>query len=103
MKTRQTWFPARARHATLLVAVGILAGCAAASSSPEWDRRFGDAARQVRAAQVIDPQASQRNKDIQGIDGKAAAGAMKGYAESYGYAVKEAKQPALSISTTGSK
>jgi hypothetical protein len=103
MKTRQSWFSARAAHAVLLLAVGVLAGCAAASASPEWDSRFGDAARQVRAAQVIDPQASQRNKDVQGIDGKAAAGAMKGYAESYGYAVKEAKQPAVSVSTTVGK
>jgi hypothetical protein len=103
MKTNRAWLSARAGHAVLLTAVGILAGCAAASGSPDWDSRFGDAARQVRAAQVIDPQAAQRNKDIQGIDGKAAAGAMKEYAEKYGYAVKEAKQPALSISTSGAK
>jgi hypothetical protein len=95
--------PHTLRVTTLLAAAALLGGCAAASSSPDWDSRFGDVARQVRAAQVIDPQAPARNTDIQGIDGKAAAGAMKGYAKSYGYAVEEAKQPALAISTTGGK
>lgn len=64
---------------------------------------FGDAARQLRAAQVIDPAASSRNPGPALTDGKAAAGAQKAYADSFGYAVKENAQPALTISTTGGK
>jgi len=76
-----------------------LAGCT--STAPAWERSFGDAARQARALQVIDPGAPSRNTVLAPTDGKAAAGAMTKYAESHGYAVKEGKQPVLSISTTG--
>jgi hypothetical protein len=85
----------------LAAALPWLSGCAA--TAPYWEDHFGDAARQARAAQVIDPNAPSRRTVAQGIDGKAAAGVMKTYAESYGYGVKEAKQPALSISTTGGR
>jgi type IV pilus biogenesis protein CpaD/CtpE len=85
----------------ILIAVAALAGCA--QTSPQWESSFGDASRQLRAAQVIDPAAPNRNRQVAGTDGKAAAGAMKAYAESYGYAVKEAKQPAVSVTTTGSR
>ena len=81
------------------ILVTTLAGCATAQ---EWERNFGDAARQVRAAQTIDPNAPSRNTALAPTDGKAAAGAMTKYAESHGYAVKEAKQPVLTISTSGS-
>jgi hypothetical protein len=85
----------------ILVSAVLLAGCA--QTSPQWESTFGDASRQLRATQVIDPAAPSRQAQLAGVDGKAAAGAMKSYAESYGYAVKEAKQPSVSISTTGSR
>jgi len=80
--------------------IAVLTG-ACANTSPEWEGSFGDAARQLRAAQIIDPEAPSRDRGPAVTDGKAAAGAQKAYADSYGYAVKEASQPALSISTTG--
>jgi len=73
-----------------------LAGCSA-TGSPQWDSTFGDAARQAAASQVIDPGAPERKRALAGIDGKAAAGVTKAYAESYGYAVKEPKQSTLTI------
>lgn len=73
------------------------------STAPVWESNFGDAARQVRAAQVIDPDAPSRNTGIGQTDGKAAAGAMTKYAESHGYAVKEGKQPLLAVPTNGSR
>jgi hypothetical protein len=79
----------------------MLAGCT--STAPAWEANFGDAARQVRAAQVIDPDAPSRNTTLAPTDGKAAAGAMTKYAESHGYAVKEGKQPVLAISTSGGR
>jgi hypothetical protein len=78
-----------------------LSGCAA--TAPDWEGSFGDAARQLRAAQVIDPAAPSRNTGPALTDGKATAGAQKAYADSYGYAVKETAQPPLTISTTGGK
>lgn len=86
----------------MLTTLAALTGCAyMTGAAPEWESRFGDAARQMTAAQVIDPQAPARNKDIQGVDGKAAAGVVKAYGETYGYGVKEPKQPALTLTTTG--
>ena len=77
-----------------------LAGC---STAPTWERNFGDAARQARASQVIDPAAPSRSTGLGPTDGKAAAGAMTKYAESHGYAVKEAKPAVLAIPTSGSR
>jgi hypothetical protein len=82
---------------TLAALVPCLAACV--STSPEWERNFGDAARQARAKQVIDPEAPSRNTGMPSTDGKAVAGAQKAYAESYGYAVKETNQPSLTLST----
>jgi len=83
----------------LVTLTTTLVGCATA---PDWERNFGDAARQARASQVINPDAPSRNAALGPTDGKAAAGAMTKYAESYGYAVKEGKQPVLAIPTSGS-
>ena len=87
--------------AALSTALALSACAAFPGAAPNWEGQLGDASRQMRAAQVIDPQAPTRNKDIQGVDGKAAAGAVKAYAETYGYGVKEPKQPALTLTTTG--
>lgn len=87
--------------ATAAVVLAALLGCA--QTSPDWDQRFGDAARQARAAQTSDPNAPTRNTTITGVDGKAAAGAMKAYADSYGYAVKESRPPVQVLPTTGSR
>jgi hypothetical protein len=84
----------------LLTAATAVCMCGCANTAPAWESTFSDASRNLRAAQVIDPAAPSRTALARGVDGKAAAGAMKAYAESYGYAVKEMKQPAVSISTT---
>ena len=83
----------KSRLFLLMALAAGLAGCAA--TSPYWDEHFSDAARMTRAAQIIDPAAPGRRAPAPGVDGKAAAGAMKAYAESYGYAVKEARPPAV--------
>lgn len=90
-------------QSTVLAALAAcLAGCA--NTAPEWESRFGDAARQARALQVIDPAAPSRGGGPEVADGKAVAGAQKAYAKSYGYQVEEPKQPALPvIPTTGSR
>ncbi|APR04580.1 pilus assembly protein [Thauera chlorobenzoica] len=58
-----------------------LSGCM--STSPAWDARFGEAARVANAQQVINPMASQSADMVSGVDGKAAQGAMTGYAKSF--------------------
>lgn len=89
----------------LLACVALAAASVAAcvNTAPQWDSTFGDASRQARALQVINPDAPSQNTASPPTDGKAAAGAQTRYSESYGYAVKEGKQPALSITNTGGR
>ena len=68
----------RAAAAGLLVA---LAGCA--STTPVYDARFGEAVRQLRQAQVINPQAGDNPDAALGLDGNAAREAMQRYRNSF--------------------
>lgn len=77
-------------------------GCVA-PSAPNQDARLGDAARTLRAQQIIDPSAPTRNSALAPVDGKAAAGAQKNYAESHGYTVKEGKPATIQIPTQAAK
>jgi len=79
---------------TILVAASTLCACATA---PNWESRFGDAARLDFAQQVIDPNAAIRPAPPLRTDGKAASGAMKGYADSFGYSVKEVRQTEITL------
>ena len=79
----------------LILGTVVLGACA--QTSPGWDSRFGDATRQAVSLQVIDPDAPSRSRGPMRTDGKAVSGVMTGYAQSFGYAVKEAKQPEISI------
>ena len=85
---------------TLLVAAGTLSACATA---PNWESRFGDANRQTLAQQVLDPNAPSRPAAPPRTDGKATSGAMKGYADSFGYSVKEARQTEITLAAPAAK
>lgn len=63
-----------------LAAAILLAGC---SSSPAYDARFGDAVRQARLAQTINPQAGNNPDPVAGLDGQAALAAQKRYHDSF--------------------
>ena len=82
----------------VLSSVG-LGGCVA--TAPQWEAGFGDTARQLRSAQVLDRDATTRNTAPPVIDSKATAGAQTNYSTSYGYAVKEAKPPAITLVPQG--
>jgi hypothetical protein len=70
------------RRAVLLApVVGALGGCM--TSSPIWDAHFGEAVRATTQAQILDPQAGERNPSTQGINGSAAVSAMQRYDKSF--------------------
>ena len=77
---------------TFLLALPLVTGCG--STTPAWDQKLGDSVREARAQQQVDPAAATRQQQ-QGVDGKAAVGALKTYAESYGYAVREPRPATL--------
>lgn len=63
----------------LLLAPTVLAGCAI-SPTPNYDARFGDAVRQARQAQVLNPQPAAV---VQGMDGVAAKHATDRYQSTF--------------------
>ena len=68
-------------------------GCV--STTPDWDRRFGDATRSNLAAQVIAPGAAANRDPAFGLDGPSARAAIENYQRSY--AKPAAGQPAALI------
>ncbi len=69
-------------HTTRLMtaAAMLLAGCAT-SVTPNYDLRFGQAVRDARTAQTLNPTPS--TAPAAGLDGKAAREAMGRYQESF--------------------
>lgn len=68
------------RTVPLLSLLAVLAGCA--SSTPNYDMRFGDAVRQARQAMTLNPGVASPDP-IAGMDGKAAHEASGRYHESF--------------------
>jgi hypothetical protein len=63
-----------------LVVLGLAAGC---STTLDYDARFGDAVRQARLAQTINPGAGNNPDQVTGIDAQAALEAQKRYHDSF--------------------
>jgi hypothetical protein len=63
--------------ALLLPACFALNGCM--STTPDFDRHFGESVRSYTEAQIIDPDAASKNPSTAGVDGKAAVAAMSNY------------------------
>ncbi len=60
--------------------LATLAGCAA---TPNYDKHFGDAVRQSRAAMTINPDASANPDPVAGMDGQSARQAVVRYQDSF--------------------
>lgn len=91
------------RGALLAGACAQLAACAgpdAASSTPQWDARFGDAVRAAMARQRLHPGGANPDP-VHGLDGAAAARAQEQYQKSF---MAPAPQPsAFTIGISGAK
>lgn len=59
----------------------LLVACA--STTPVLDANFGNAVRQARSTQALNPNASSNRDPVLGIDGQAAASAQGRYQESF--------------------
>ena len=69
------------RLTCLLLAV-LLGGCAA-STTPNYDARFGDAVREARQRMTINPNAGREGDPVAGMDGLAASEAFDRYHDSF--------------------
>lgn len=61
--------------------VALLTACA--STTPVLDANFGNAVRQARTSQTLNPNASANRDPVLGIDGQAGAAAQERYQESF--------------------
>lgn len=68
---------------TLLTLCGTAVLTACTSTSPTLDAKFGDAVRQARIQQTLNPNASANRNPVLGIDGRAGAAAQDRYQESF--------------------
>jgi hypothetical protein len=68
------------KRTAYLLLLGATAGC---SATPNYDARFGDAIRQARMAQVINPEAGRNPDQALGIGTQAAIEAQKRYNDSF--------------------
>jgi hypothetical protein len=78
------------RMSLVLCAAVLAAGCATegaviagAGATPAFTSKFGDAVRQARALQTLNPEAGRSGDPVTGIDGRAGAAAIEVYQESF--------------------
>ncbi len=69
------------RTSSLAVAL-LLTGCAA-SVTPNYDARFGDAVRQARQRMTLNPGAGGNPDPVAGMDGRASREALIRYQDSF--------------------
>lgn len=62
---------------SLLTLLALLSGCA--STTPEYDKRFGDAVRQARSQSTLNPTAGDNPDPVSGMDGASARQAIGRY------------------------
>jgi hypothetical protein len=66
----------------ILLAASLSAtGCV--STTPHWDKQFGQSVRGALANQTIDPAAAANRNQVLGIDGTAALGAQQRYERAF--------------------
>lgn len=82
------------RIALITAGTTLLNGCI--TSTPVWDRTFGDAVKTVTAMQVLNPTASANTDPVAGIDGTAATASQQNYGKSF-----MAPPPPTSVFTIG--
>jgi hypothetical protein len=77
MNTNQTLL----RIAVGLGACAALGGCL--STTPNWDRNFGNAVSQIRQMQTLNPDAADNTDPVAGVDGRTGVAAQATYNKSF--------------------
>ncbi|MES2181453.1 MAG: pilus assembly protein [Pseudomonadota bacterium] len=83
----------------VICSIGLLTACA--ESTPYYNSKFGDAARETFNQQIANPEAVNNNNPVKGIDGRAAHDAVESYQKSFVDNVPEKSSNTLSIGVGG--
>jgi hypothetical protein len=70
------------RAARYLPLVALLGGCSL-TTTPDWDRTFGQSAERLLALQTLNPDAGQNPDAVTGIDGRAGVSGQNAYIKSF--------------------
>lgn len=70
------------RYLILLASAILMLQMAACSTTPEYDRHFGEAVRQARVRMTVNPSAADPDP-VAGMDGKSAGEAIGVYRRSF--------------------
>jgi len=76
-----------------------LTGC---GTAPHWESRFGQAVREARLAQTLDPEAGLSEAPLPLTDGKSIAGSLGKYNASYGHGMRSLQQQEVNANAAGS-
>jgi len=82
------------RTPLLLLLAGTLAACS--TTTPHYDKRFGEAVRNAKHTMTIAPDAGKRPDPVAGIDGRAAHDTQQQYEKSF-----KAPPPAVNVINIG--
>lgn len=66
-----------------ILALPLFLGACATTTTPNYDLRFGEAVRQARQRQTLNPTASANPDPVAGMDGKAAHDALILYQKTF--------------------
>lgn len=83
------------KNFSLILVSSLLASCAT-TTTPNYDRRAGDALRSAKLAMTINPDAGKTAEAPDGLDGKAAKEAAGRYQNSF-----KAPPPAVNVINIG--
>lgn len=72
-----------AKSAMSVIAVAVFSAGCASTTTPNYDRHFGEAVRMARAQQTINPDASKNADPVAGLDGPGAKEAIGRYQDSF--------------------
>jgi hypothetical protein len=74
---------------------GLLTGCAS-TTTPNYDKRFGEAVRDAKRQMTINPDAGKNTDLATGLDGRAARESMLRYQDTY-----KTPPPAINVINIG--
>lgn len=74
---------------------GLLAGCSS-TTTPNYDKRFGEAVRDAKKKMTVNPDAGKNPDAVTGMDGRASRETMVRYKDSF-----KAPPPAVNVINIG--
>jgi len=83
-----------------IVGAGLLSAC---QTTPNFDSKFGEAARATFSQQIINPNAGNNSDPVTGLDGQAARDVIENYQKSFAQPEKNANASNIGVGESSGK